>query len=165
MSFIVEAAVSVLNSHPRRAENYSGRVMTTKKDQRPPLLWLGFILVALEIAAMVVAAVWMFIDRPDGAMSSVGYALTFAAVLAAFALLLFLGLRALWNGMRWGRGPVVAWQLLQFFTAVTMSDVIGKPAAWAVGVLSLIAVVCFLAPASLAATSGTVRPSDEANAA
>lgn len=130
--------------------------MTAKKNQRPALLWVGFALVALEIAAMIVAAVWMFIDRPGGAMSGVGYALTFAAVLVAFALLLFLGVRALWNGMRWGRGPVVAWQLLQFFTAVTMSDVIGKPAAWAVGLLSLLAVAGFLAPASIEATSGVL---------
>jgi len=132
---------------------------------RPALLWAGLILVGLEILALLAAAVWMFVDRPDGAMSGWGYAATFAGVLVMFALLLYAGGRALWRGMRWGRGPVVAWQLLQFFTAVTMSDVIGKPAAWAVGVLSLIAVVCFLAPASLAATSGTVRPSDEANAA
>lgn len=130
--------------------------MTAKKNQRPALLWVGFALVVLEIAAMIVAAVWMFIDRPGGTMSGVGYALTFAAVLVAFALLLFLGVRALWNGMRWGRGPVVAWQLLQFFTAVTMSDVIGKPAAWAVGLLSLLAVAGFLAPASIEATSGVL---------
>lgn len=130
-----------------------GRVTTAKNKGRPVLLWVGFILVGLEILALLVAAVWMFVDRPDGVMGGVGYALTFAAVLASFALLLFLGGRALWNGMRWGRGPVVAWQLLQFFTAVTMSDVIGKPAAWVVGLLSLLTVVGFLAPASLEATS------------
>ncbi len=98
----------------------------------------------------------MLIDRPDGVMGGWGYALTLSAVILMFAALLFFGGRALWNGMRWGRGPVVAWQLLQFFTAVTMSDVIGTSAAWAVGLASLLAIVGFLAPASLNATAKTL---------
>lgn len=131
---------------------------------RPVMLWIGLALVALEIVGLCAAAVWMFVDRPDGALSAWGYAATFAGVILAFALLLFFGGRALWRGMRWGRGPVVAWQLLQFFTAVTMSDVIGRGAAWAVGLLSLLAVVAFLTPASLAATAGTMQPAAQTGA-
>lgn len=118
---------------------------------------IGFGIVALEILGLIVAAIWMLVDRPDGVMSGWGYALTFGAVILMFAALLYFGLRALWKRMRWGRGPIVAWQLLQFFTAVTMADVIGKPAAWAVGLVSLFAIVAILAPASLRATDGVLR--------
>lgn len=134
--------------------------MNTGEDStspaRPLLLWIAFIILGLEILGLVGAAGWMLVDRPDGAMSGWGYALTLAAVILMFAALLFFGGRALWNGMRWGRGPVVAWQLLQFFTAVTMSDVIGRPAAWTVGLLSLAVIVGLLAPASLAVTANTM---------
>lgn len=142
--------------------------MNTGEDStrltRPPLLWIAFIILGLEILGLVGAAGWMLVDRPDGAMSSWGYALTLAAVILMFAALLYFGGRALWRGMRWGRGPVVAWQLLQFFTAVTMSDVIGRPAAWTVGLLSLAVVVGLLAPASLAATANTTGGGTEGGA-
>lgn len=122
---------------------------------------MGFAILALEILGMILAAVWIFFDRPEGEMGGWGYALTFSVVILMFAALLYFGGRALWNGMRWGRGPVIAWQLLQFFTAVTMSDVIGKPAAWVVGLISLAAIVGFLAPASLQATAGVLSSGEE----
>ena len=123
---------------------------------RPLLLWMAFILLGVEILGLLAAAVWMLIDRPDGAMSAWGYALTMAAVILMFAALLFFGGRGLWKGMRWGRGPVISWQLLQFVTAVTMADVISTAAAWAVGLMSLAAIVGFLAPASREVTAKTM---------
>lgn len=123
---------------------------------RPPLLWMAFILLGVEILGLVAAAVWMLIDRPGGAMSAWGYALTMAAVILMFAALLFFGGRGLWKGMRWGRGPVISWQLLQFVTAVTMADVISTAAAWTVGLMSLAVIVGFLAPASREVTAKTM---------
>src|SRR5699024_11830439 len=87
---------------------------------------MAFVLLGVEILGLLVAAVWMVVDRPDGEMGSWGYALTMAAVILMFAALLFFGGRGLWRGMRWGRGPVISWQLLQFVTAVTMADVISR---------------------------------------
>lgn len=123
---------------------------------RPPLLWMAFVLLGVEILGLLVAAVWMVVDRPDGEMGAWGYALTMAAVILMFAALLFFGGRGLWRGMRWGRGPVISWQLLQFVTAVTMADVISTAAAWAVGLMSLAAIVGFLAPASRDVTAKTM---------
>lgn len=114
---------------------------------------MAFVLLGVEILGLVCAAVWMLVDRPDGPMSAWGYAVTMAAVILMFAALLFFGGRALWKGMRWGRGPVIAWQLLQFVTAVTMADVITTAGAWVVSLMSLAVVAGFLAPASLEATS------------
>jgi len=136
---------------------------TSAVGPRPVLLWIALILIALEIVGLFAGGIWMIIDRPDGAMGGWGYAVTFAAVLFLFAFLLILGVRALWNGMRWGRGPVVAWQLLQFFTAVTMSDVTGKPAAWIVTVLSLVGIVGLLAPTSRAVTAQALGDGGEAH--
>lgn len=154
------SAAAIGRFHPVRATTVGSVNTPATSTQRPALLLVGFAIIALEILGLIIAAVWMLIDRPTGVMSGWGYALTFSAVILLFAGLLFLGLRALWRGMRWGRGPVVAWQLLQFFTAVTMSDVIGKPAAWAVGLVSIFAVIAILAPGSLQATDGVLREPD-----
>lgn len=134
--------------------------MNTKRTGKnfPPLMWVSFGIVGLEILGLAIAAVWMLVERPeDGPMASWGYGVTFAVVTAMFAGLLFIGARALWHGMRWGRGPVIAWQLLQFFTAVTMSDLIGTTAGWVVGLLSLLCGFGFITPAAIAVTSGTLR--------
>lgn len=105
----------------------------------------------------------MVFDRPTGVMGGWGYAVTFASVLFLFAFLLILGLRALWRGLRWGRGPIVAWQLLQFFTAVTMSEVIGRPAAWIVTVVSIVVIVGVLAPRSREVTAQALGDRDESS--
>lgn len=133
--------------------------MNAPKTARPPLLWMAFILLGLEIVGLLVAAVWMFIDRPDGAMSAWGYAATMALVILMLAALLFFGGRALWRGMRWGRGPVISWQLLQFVTAVTMADVITTAVAWVVALVAVAVTAGFLAPSSLAATAGAMGDS------
>jgi hypothetical protein len=74
--------------------------------------------VLLEALILVGVAVFfvveIFIARPADAVA--------AAVIAALALLLgaFLALcaRALWAGRRWGRSPVITWQLLMVLGVV-----------------------------------------------
>ncbi|HEX5534915.1 MAG TPA: hypothetical protein VFX33_14340 [Actinomycetales bacterium] len=74
--------------------------------------------VLLEALVLVGVAVFfvveIFVAQPADAVA--------AAVIAVLALLLggFLGLcaRALWRGNRWGRSPVITWQLLMVLGVV-----------------------------------------------
>lgn len=123
---------------------------------RPPLLQVAFVLLGIEIAGLAGAALWVLVDRPEGVMGGWGYAITMSAVILMFAGLLFFGGRALWAGMRWGRGPVISWQLLQFVTAVTMSELITPAGSWAVALVSIAVTAGFLSPAALAVTGKTL---------
>lgn len=129
----------------------------TAGGPRRPLLKIAFVLLAVEVVGLVVGAIWLLIDRPDGAMSSWGYALTMGAVLLAFAFLLVIGGRALWHGKRWGRGPVITWQILQIFTALTVFDIVGMAWTWAGALTGIVAMIGFLAPSSIAVTSETIN--------
>lgn len=77
-----------------------------------------------------------------------------ALALASFAVLLGAGIRALRAGRRWGRGPLVTWQILQIVTAYALLPEI-QAAAAAVGVaLAVVTGAGVLWPSSRAYASG-----------
>ncbi|GAA4416389.1 hypothetical protein GCM10023169_11180 [Georgenia halophila] len=104
----------------------------------------GACLEALCLAAFAVGAVASAVLGGPGGL---GVAVPFAVLLIVFALLLVGSSRAQWRGMRWGRGPVITWQLLQIVTVLT---VLGTVPPW--GVAAALAV-------SVGIVVGTLWPS------
>lgn len=120
-----------------------------------PLL-VALVVVGLEALVLVAAAVWSVIDMIRGGFDGAAVSIALTVVLLLFVLLLVVGMNALWQGRRWGRGPVLTWQLIQAAIAL---GAIGIAPPWAVFpiLLASIAVgVGLLLPASVRATS---RPS------
>lgn len=118
---------------------------------------LGALVVAgLEALLLLAAAVWSLVTMVREGFAGVAVSIALAIVLLLFSLLLVVGVNALWHGRRWGRGPVLTWQLIQAAIAV---GAVGIAPAWMVYPVlgaSLIAGAGLLLPASVAATS---RPS------
>ncbi|WP_147918246.1 hypothetical protein [Ruania zhangjianzhongii] len=131
-------------------------------DEKPasrsaPLL-IGLAVVLLEAAVLVVLGIGVVVasllDHGDMLGTNAGV----LAVLILIGGFLLLAVRAMWQGKRWGRGPVITWQLLQFFVAVTSWGALEWWALVPALVLPVIVVVCLLLPASLAATAQHGRP-------
>ncbi|WP_341358654.1 hypothetical protein V5H98_12870 [Georgenia sp. M64] len=87
----------------------------------PPPLLGALAVVALEALALVVAAVVLVAETVRGLALDVGSAVALAVFFVGFATLLGGAGRALWRGSRWGRGPVITWQLLQVATALALA--------------------------------------------
>lgn len=128
---------------------------------RPVPLLAGLAGAALEVVALVAAAVWMLVDQPADEADALPYGIAMAITLVLFAALIAFGLRALWRGMRWGRGPIITWQLIQGITAATMWALLPTPVAVAALLLSVAVTVALLTPSALAATSRTLGPTTE----
>lgn len=120
---------------------------------RPRLLVVALLVVHLEVLALVAAGGFLGAEVVLGRAESAGPTLATAAFAWVLALLLGLSSRALWRFKRWGRGPVVTWQLLQ--GAVGVAQFAAAPVLGVVFVVSaLVALVGLLAPASIQATAG-----------
>ncbi|WP_159622798.1 hypothetical protein [Ruania rhizosphaerae] len=130
---------------------------TTSEPHTVPLR-VALLLAVLEAAVLILVGVTGVVSSAlaGGAMLAVNVGVL--VVLVLFALLLAAAVRALHQGRRWGRGPVVTWQLLQ--VAVLVSSFAQLPWWLTIpGIASAIAVtVCLLLPTSLAATSGSGNP-------
>ncbi|VEH33797.1 Uncharacterised protein [Cellulomonas fimi] len=83
---------------------------------------------------------------------------------AGVATLLVLAARALWNGRRWARSPVMTWQVLLVVLSVGWLQVEMTPWALAVLAVAVVLGVLLLLPQVVAATSQTRPPADEAPA-
>ncbi|ROR72030.1 hypothetical protein EDD31_0375 [Bogoriella caseilytica] len=77
-----------------------------------------------------------------------------ALALASFAVLLGAGIRALRAGRRWGRGPLVTWQILQIATAYALLPDIPAAVAGVGVVLAVVTAAGVLWPSSRAYASG-----------
>jgi hypothetical protein len=122
--------------------------------RRPPLLRLAALVVLLECAAVAAVAGALVVDIVTGHAAQVAATLAIAAFLLALAAMLLGATRALVRGRRWGRGPVVTWQLIQGAIGATQlgsAPVVGG----ALLVLAVLALVGILSPASVAATAAT----------
>ncbi|MPV38504.1 hypothetical protein [Georgenia subflava] len=129
-------------------------VPTAKPTSRrvPPPLLVACLLVALESAALVGMAVTFVVDVVRGATADTLSPLALAVFFVGFALLIGGAARALWRGRRWGRGPVVTWQVLQAASVLTLA-----------GSLSAVVVVLVVA-VSLAVVVGVLWPSSREHA-
>jgi hypothetical protein len=121
--------------------------------RRPRTLAVAVTAVGLEVLALVTVGVAHVVDAVAGRAGDAGQ---FAAT-GTFALLVagLLGLaaRALWQLRRWGRGPIVTWQLLQGLVGVSLLDSVWAPAAVLLIVLAVVTVFATLAPPSVRALS------------
>lgn len=117
-----------------------------------PLL-IALVVAGLEGLVLVAAAVWSIASTVRAGFDNAAVAIALAVFMLLFVGLLVLGIHALWLGRRWGRGPVLTWQLIQ---AAIAFSVIGKAPGWALYpmiVASIVVGVGLLLPASVAATS------------
>src|SRR5690625_3094238 len=115
---------------------------------RPVLLVVALVLVGVQVLTLVVLAVGGLggiVSAPAATQINI---VTLAVVLLGLAVLIGAAGWALWQGRRWGRGPVVTWQLLVLAVAFTA---LGEAEWWASVLPIVIAVVVLvgvLAPAS-----------------
>lgn len=126
------------------------------RPDRPWPLVAALLGVLVEVAALAAAGVVLLAEVVLGRAASAASTAATGAFAVFVAVLLAAAARALWRGRRWGRGPLVTWQVLQ--AAVALSQ-IGSP--WLVGGLVALAVAVvlgLLSPASIAATSGGGEP-------
>ena len=125
---------------------------------RPVPLLVGLALVLLEAVVLVVLGIAVVVasalDQGDLLGTNAGVLL----VLVLIGGFLLLAARGLWQGKRWGRGPVITWQLLQFAVAVTSWGTLEWWTLLPALVVPVIVVVCLLLPVSLAATAQRGRP-------
>lgn len=120
---------------------------------RPVLLVVACALVGLEVVALVVAAVLGVVALVRG--GTAGPVLFIVVLALGMAALLAGAARALWNGLRWGRGPVLTTQIFVVVTATTWwSGGGGWPAVLPL-LLALVIAVAVLTPRVVAVTSGT----------
>jgi hypothetical protein len=116
-------------------------------------LTIALLVVHLEVLGLVAAGGFLAAEVALGRALYVGPSLATAVFAWLLAFLLGLSSRALWRLRRWGRGPVITWQLLQGAVAVAQFAVLPVVGGIAVA-LALVALVGLLAPASIQATAG-----------
>ncbi|MFD1507552.1 hypothetical protein FE374_12855 [Georgenia yuyongxinii] len=90
----------------------------------PLPLRAALLAVVVEAAALVGLAGAFLLDVLRGLVLNVGTTVAMAVFFLGLALVLVAAGRALWRGRRWGRGPVITWQLLQAVTAIAMTGVL-----------------------------------------
>lgn len=127
----------------------------TGRGTAPLKVVLG--VVGLEVLALVVGAAALVVALVAGEVTSALGDLVLVLLLLLFAWLLAACGRALWQGRRWGRAPVVTWQLLQGFAALTLWQQTRNAGALVVVAVSLVVVVLMLTPAVVART-GAIAP-------
>lgn len=118
----------------------------------PAPLLAALLVVALEALALVVTAVLLVAETVRGLAFEVGSAVALAVFFVGFATLLGGAGRALWRRNRWGRGPVITWQLLQVATVLALG---GTIPAWLAAVL---------VAGAVAAVAGVLWPSSRDHA-
>lgn len=112
----------------------------------------------VEIGALVALAVGLFVEVLGGQTAMGGVTAVMAVVFLGLTALLLVGARALQQGRRWGRGPVITWQLLLLAIGLSQAATLTW---WLVALLVAVPVavaVGTLAPASAAWTSSTAPP-------
>lgn len=130
--------------------------------RRRPLALLVLVLVVVVEAAALLGVLVTYVARllaaGAAAAGSATGAVATGVLAAAVAAFLLASARALLLGRRWGRAPVLVWQLLQ---ALVLARFLGGPWWWA-GALGLglaaVALVCLFAPRVVAATAGEQAP-------
>jgi hypothetical protein len=130
----------------------------TSPGARPLPLRIGLAVALLEAVALAVIGVVSLVLALSDDATFVGFASGVLVFLVLISALLFLAVRALWSGKRWGRGPVITWQLLQFAAGASSLSTVVWWAATVPMVAAVLVVVALLLPASLAATAGAGRP-------
>jgi hypothetical protein len=123
-----------------------------------PLL-LALVLTGLEALVLIGVAVWSVVDMVRGGFDGAAVSIALTVVLLLFVLLLLVGINALWQGRRWGRGPVLTWQLIQLAIALGAIGIAPLGAILPTIAISVAVGIGLLLPASVRATSRPSSPS------
>jgi hypothetical protein len=118
------------------------------------------LLVLVQAALLVgLGGAWIA-DLLRGASQLPGATVFLVLFALGIAAALIFAVRALWHGRRWGRAPVITWQLLLAVMAIGWLG--AEVAFWAALVLAstVVVVVGLLLPAVLAATSARAHQPD-----
>lgn len=133
--------------------------VTTDKPVRPPVpLLLALLLVLVEVGAIVALSVGMLVEVLAGRSTAPGVTAVLAVIFLGLVAVLLAAVRALHGRRRWGRGPVVTWQLLVLAIGVSQADTLTW---WLVALLVVVPVavtVGLLLPSSVAWTNSTSPP-------
>lgn len=97
--------------------------MTTDRPVRPPLaLVLALLLLVVELGALLALSVGMLVEVLRGQTAGGLVTVVLAFLLLGLSVVLLLAARALHQRRRWGRGPVITWQLLLLAIGVSQAD-------------------------------------------
>ncbi|GEL95205.1 hypothetical protein [Cellulomonas composti] len=129
--------------------------------RRPALLALVCLLILLESAMLVGLGVAWFVDLVTGGVQSPGATAFLAVFVLGIGALLVAAARGLWQGRRWGRAPVMTWQVLLVVLALGwLSTALAEGASTVVVAVVAVLVVAFvvgvglLLPPVVSATTG-----------
>ncbi|GAA1641747.1 hypothetical protein [Georgenia ruanii] len=125
----------------------------------PAPLAAALLAVVLEAAALLGMAVAFLLDVVRGLVVDVSTTVAMAVFFVGLALLLIVGGRALWRRRRWGRGPVITWQLLQAVVAVATAGALPIYLVVLLILVSVGVIVGVLWPSSRDYASHTGTPS------
>ncbi|AEE46658.1 hypothetical protein [Cellulomonas fimi] len=131
---------------------------------RPAPLVVACVLTLLESVVVGAMGVAFLVDLVRGRTVIPAATVFLVVFCAGVATLLVLAARALWNGRRWARSPVMTWQVLLVVLSVGWLQVEMTPWALAVLAVAVVLGVLLLLPQVVAATSQTRPPADEAPA-
>ncbi|HLS73729.1 MAG TPA: hypothetical protein VK046_08160 [Actinomycetaceae bacterium] len=133
--------------------------MTPPARRRPPAsLVLALLLVVVELGALAALTGGMVVELVAGRTVDPLFTSITAAVFIGLIVLLALAVRALHQGRRWGRGPVITWQLLVLAIGISQA---GALVWWLAALLIAIpvaVVVGTLVPPSVAWAHRTGPP-------
>ncbi|MEE6296892.1 hypothetical protein [Georgenia wangjunii] len=126
---------------------------------RPPLvLRLALVLVLVEVGAMGALAVSLVVEALAGRAQQMGTTVAMAVFFLGLAVLLVGAIRALHAGRRWGRGPVLTWQLLLLAIGVSQFSLLATWVALVLVVVPVAVAAGLLAPPARAWTDSGVPP-------
>lgn len=133
--------------------------MSSPARPRPPAALLGaLLLVIVELGVLATLTGGMVLEVIAGRTIDPLFTSITAAIFTGLIVLLALAVRALHQGRRWGRGPVVTWQLLVLAIGISQA---GSLVWWLVVLLIVMpvaVVVGTLLPASVAWANQTSPP-------
>lgn len=99
---------------------------------------VALLVVLVELGAVGALAVGMIVETVGGSATTPGPTIVMALMFLGLVGLLAAAVRALWQGRRWGRGPVITWQLLLLAVGVSQADSL---VWWVVALLVVLPVI------------------------
>ncbi|UFU05529.1 hypothetical protein [Ruania halotolerans] len=124
----------------------------------PRPLRIALLIAALEAVVLVLVGVFGVVSSLQTGGLMLGTNIGMLVILMLFGAFLVTAVRALHHGRRWGRAPVITWQLIQI--AVLISSFSNLP--WWLTVpgiaAGIVVTICVVLPASLAATARSGQP-------
>ena len=125
---------------------------------RPPALTALVVAVGLEVLALVAGGLLVLVELVLGRSQSAGVSLFLVVFALGVAALLVASLRGLLQGRRWGRSPVMTWQILQGVVAISSLQVGVTPWVVVALVVAVVVAVLLMVRPVVEATTRDARP-------